>query len=117
MASFDSTNQTNQEIESKCKAAIEKMRSLQKSLGIKHTTNPSLEKITVSFSRRFGIISKVSFFFKISGVFVHMGIGKNGTQNRTPKNWLSPVLDELADDLQNIAADGLINATYENLNL
>jgi hypothetical protein len=71
-----------------------KLRTTIKSKSFKHT---SIE------------IDGVSFTFARQGIFVMKGVGKG---DRTPQDWVNPVLDkmvpELADKIGEINADAII---------
>lgn len=62
----------------------------------------------------YGLASKVGFKFPRHMVFVHKGVGRGDTSNRTAKEWFNPVMekqvDQLADDLAEEHAELAVKA-------
>lgn len=99
------------------------MVARMKQLGMKHGKNKKdeerLTKITTFFTQRDGLIVRVRYRFKRSGVFVHKGVGKGrpASDPVNPKEWFNPVVEELIDELSEDVLDGMLEVSYNRLKI
>lgn len=108
----------NEMIKTRTNKCVEDLKSEMVKLGMVHKTRPTLKNsIKVSYKYRYGMINKILFRFKESGVFVHIGVGKGGRGNREEKKWFAPIVEAFADDVMNLAADAFLTATLRSINL
>jgi hypothetical protein len=115
----------NQIILNKTAAAIPAFIAEQAKYGMKHSSN-GISKIKAITRKREGMINKIKFQFKVSGIYREKGAGKGyggakgskwinangeqrstnpnslnkqGTGNRQAAPWFNPVAEKLADEL------------------
>ena len=94
------------------------------------TENKLVYSIKGITKKAYGVIDRVTYSFERHGVFVHKGVGRGykmqggmvvrtattpTTNPRTSSEWFNPTLEqslpELADNLAEINADAVLNAT------
>lgn len=122
MASLDATNAR---VKAKVQDAVNRMKSRQSSLGMRHGQNKDetdkLTQIRTRITERDGLAEKVRFRFKRSGVFVHMGVGKGtpknrvGSTSRKAKEWFNPEIQKLADELADDVFDSFVEVKVDKL--
>src|SRR4051812_45354218 len=105
----------NAKIRQETKACNDKLKSKIRELNMKHISTPEnnepLTKISTSFANQVGVITRIRFKFKRSGVFVHKGVGRGtkasqvGSTKRVAKEWFNPVAEAFADHLTEELAD------------
>jgi hypothetical protein len=113
-------NDINNKIESRVNDSDNELVQRMNSLGIKHGTSNRLDKSIKTRTKEdsnTGMISRIRYRFKKEGVFVHKGVGRGGSQNRTAKEWFNPVVEKVASDLAEIAADGMVDITFNRLKI
>jgi hypothetical protein len=119
---FEDINNT---IREETKACTQKLKDRIRELNIKHISTPEnadpLTKITNTFSNQAGMINRIRFKFKKSGVFVHKGVGRGtkasqvGSTKRVAKEWFNPVVETFADELTEKIADAEVNVVFDKL--
>ena len=117
----------NANIRSATKSCTQRLKERISELNMKHVSSPEnfepLTKITNGFSNQAGLINRIRFKFKKSGVFVHKGVGRGtkasevGTTNRKAKEWFNPVIEEFADELAEELADQHVELIFDKLKL
>lgn len=117
----------NNAIKSKTRDAKNALIAEQAKLGMKHGKNKAepepLTNINNRFSQDAGIITRIRFKFKRSGVFVHKGVGRGttigqvGSTGRKAKPWFNPIIEKYADDLMENVADEWINVSFDKLKI
>lgn len=108
-------------INDKVKVSIQTLKAEQKKLGIKHGNEGiSLEQsLNSRTSKTAGVISRIRYRFKKSGVFVHKGVGRGtkasqvGSTNRKPKEWFNPIIEQVADEIVEAVADHYADECFE----
>lgn len=83
--------------------------------------------LRVRFKKVFGEIETIQFQFRLYGLYVAKGVGRDtpisavGSTNRIPKDWITPVLEpgteDLADQVSNIVADAMVKGINFNPNV
>jgi hypothetical protein len=119
---FEDINNT---IREETKACTQKLKDRIRELNIKHISTPEnadpLTKISNTFSNQAGMINRIRFKFKKSGVFVHKGVGRGtkasqvGSTKRVAKEWFNPVVETFADELTEKIADAEVNVVFDKL--
>jgi hypothetical protein len=119
---FEDINNT---IREETKACTQKLKDRIRELNIKHISTPEnadpLTKISNTFSNQAGMINRIRFKFKKSGVFVHKGVGRGtkasqvGSTKRVAKEWFNPVVEQFADELTEKIADAEVNVVFDKL--
>lgn len=117
----------NAGIRSKTKACNQKLQSTIRQLGMKHVSSPEnnepLTKISNGFSNQAGMINRIRFRFKKSGIFPHKGVGRGtkasqvGSTTRKAKEWFNPVIDAFADELVEELADQHVEIIFDKLKI
>jgi hypothetical protein len=119
---MDDYKNLNSYIASKTKDAVFSLQKEQDRLGMKHDSD-SLKVINTRLRKQAGFVSRISFKFKKSGIFVHKGVGrgtpisKAGTTNRKAKEWFNPVIEKYANELMEGVADEWIDITFSKLKI
>ncbi len=134
------------------KRAKEAQAALKASIaaaGIKSGSSGDSESLAQSqrfrISKKDGLVTRIRFRFKRSGVFVHIGAGRGygglqgstwktkdgiftrrtnpnslglaGTGARKAKPWFNPVIEQFADKIADDLADEMVEAVFTNLRL
>lgn len=117
----------NAGIREKTKGFLVRLKSRIKELDIKHvqsdTNQTPLSRITNKFSLDSGMINRIRFNFKKSGIYVHKGVGRGtkasqvGQTNRKPKEWFNPELEAFANELIEEIADETVELAFEKLRI
>jgi hypothetical protein len=95
--------------------------SEQRKLGMKHTSSEPLTNIKTRLSESSGLVNRVRFKFKKSGIFVHKGVGKGtpidkvGQTNRKAKPWFNPVVEKYADLMMEEVADEWVDVAFNKI--
>lgn len=99
--------------------------SEQSKLNMEHGKNKSdpepLTKIITRTSKNAGVINRIRFKFKKSGVFVHKGVGKGtpiekvGSTTRKAKPWFNPVIEEYANKMMEEVADEYVDVAFNQI--
>lgn len=92
-------------------------------LGMKHGVNKDeIEKLTniiTTTREKEGLISRIRYKFKKSGIYVHKGVGR-GRPASNPKNakeWFNPVIEQFANELADEVMDGMLDVSMTNLKI
>lgn len=115
-------DQLNQYVETRTAKVLQELKTAQATLGMKHGPD-SLAKIRRAFRKREGMINRIQFRFKRSGVYVHKGVGRGtkisevGSTKRTPKEWFNPVIEQYAQDLADAASREYVQAAFKRLKI
>lgn len=78
-----------------------------------------LTNLLTTTRERDGLIARIRYRFKRSGVFVHKGVGK-GRPASSPvnaKEWFNPVIEQFADELAEEVLDGMLEVNFEKLKI
>jgi hypothetical protein len=97
----------------------------QSKLGMKHgqnrTETEQLTQINTRTTKNAGVINRIRFRFKKSGVFVHKGVGKGtpiekvGSTNRRAKQWFNPVIEDYANQMMEAVADEYVDVAFNQI--
>ena len=134
-------NKVNAIISADTAAVVPKLITEQNKYGIQHSSD-GFNKIKTSTSIRDGIIRKITFKFKKTGIYREKGagrgyggkkgstwrnskgqqvstnpesLGKAGTGSRPEAPWFNPVIQKFADDLSVKVADEFVEIAFNNL--
>lgn len=120
-------DQLNSLIRDESKGCTQKLKDKIRALNMKHISRPEnaepLTQITNKFSEQSGMINRIRFVFKRSGVFVHKGVGRGtkasqvGTTKRVAKEWFNPIVEEFADELVEKVADANVEIIFDKLKI
>jgi hypothetical protein len=112
-------------INTKTRQAKQALIEEQSKLGMKHGLNRTepepLTNINTRTSKNAGVINRIRFRFKKSGVFVHKGVGKGtpiekvGSTNRKPKPWFNPVIEKYANEMMEEVADEYVDVAFNQI--
>ncbi len=89
--------------------------------GLNRTEPEPLTNINTRTSKNAGVINRIRFRFKKSGVFVHKGVGKGtpiekvGSTNRKPKPWFNPVIEKYANEMMEEVADEYVDVAFNQI--
>jgi hypothetical protein len=118
MDNYDELNDAiTQKVGDSKRRLVEKMRDL----GMKHGQNKEdgerLTNVRTLTRENEGLITRIRYRFKQSGVFVHKGVGKGRpiSSPGTPKEWFNPVIEDFADELADTVLDGMIDVSAKKL--
>lgn len=117
---YDELNET---IKRKVAQSKGRLLARMQQLGMKHGVNKDeserLTKLITTTREVDGLISRIRYRFKRSGVFVHKGVGKGrpATNPGTPKEWFNPVIEEFADELAEEVLEGMLEVSYSRLKI
>ena len=119
---FDKINNI---IQTKTRQAKQDLVAEQSKLGMEHGKNKKepepLTDIKNQFTKNAGVINRIRFKFKKSGVFVHKGVGKGtpiekvGQTTRKAKPWFNPVIEKYADELMEQVADEWVDVAFNKI--
>ena len=117
----------NNDVKSGTRNCVNALKSRITQLGIKHissSSNPDpLTNVKARTLQKDGMINRVRFTFKRTGVFVHKGVGRGtkaaqaGTTKRVAKEWFNPVIDEFADELMDKTGDQNVEIAYDKMKI
>lgn len=116
-------DELNERIRQKVAQSKVNLVARMKQLGMKHGANKEdperLTKIVTSAREREGLINRIRYRFKRSGVFVHKGVGKGrpASNPKGAKEWFNPVIEEFADELAEDVLDGMLEVSYARLKI
>ena len=116
-------DELNTGIRQKVQQSKERLIARMRELGMKHGVNKEesdrLTKLITTTGEREGLVSRIRYRFKRSGVFVHKGVGKGRPASNpgTPKEWFNPVIEEFADELAEEVLDGMLEVSYSRLKI
>lgn len=118
-------NKVNTIINAKTREAKDALVSEQSKLGMKHGKNKTepepLTNINTRTSKNAGVINRIRFKFKKSGVFVHKGVGKGtpiekvGSTTRVAKPWFNPVIEKYANEMMEAVADEYVDVAFNQI--
>lgn len=113
----------NERIRQKVAGSKARLLAKMQQLGMKHGVNKDeaerLTKLITTTRETEGLITRIRYRFKRSGVFVHKGVGK-GRPASAPvnaKEWFNPVIEEFADELAEEVLDGMLEVSYTRLKI
>ena len=91
-------------------AALQNVAGFTKGRGEPYTIDgkiikPLKDDLNIKTYQNYGDISGFGFKFPLHGIFRAYGVGRGGTANRTPSNWLNEPLDQNEEKLADIAAE------------
>jgi len=93
-------------------------------LGIKHypysrSKQPLQQALKSRVVEQGGLVSKISYKFPRSGVFVHKGVSKGHpkTNPRQAKEWFNPIVNKNTDKLADIVAEGCSSLVVNSLKI
>jgi hypothetical protein len=104
-------------------ALIAEQSKLNMQHGKNRTETDTLDKLKTNTKKNAGVINRIRFKFKKSGVFVHKGVGngtpisKVGSTKRKAKPWFNPVIERFAEKLSDEVMDELLEVNYDKLKI
>jgi hypothetical protein len=112
----------NKIITEKSEKGRQKFIQRMQELGIHHGSEP-LSNIKKTLTKNDGVINRIRYKFKRSGVFLQKGVGRGtpadkvGQTNRKAKDWFNSVVDEIADEITEAVADEWVDVIFDKLKI
>jgi hypothetical protein len=102
-------------------ALIAEQSKLNMQHGKNRTETDTLDKLKTNTKKNAGVINRIRFKFKKSGVFVHKGVGKGtpiakvGSTTRKAKPWFNPVIEKYANEMMEEVADEYVDVAFNQI--